>query len=255
MTKKYDTTIEIGHKCPQNCEFCSSNEMNIDEGLSIEDVSIFLHNYEPKSIRWSGGEPTRYIKLMWWVDKVRSHYPDTEQIINTSGIFTYSHWKDTFEKIDSVRFSVLGDKLSHNYMTDGRNFGTMMNNLIKCNSNEGIDVQLTTPYLGRDHLSEVIDIAKSFRLKIRIASLVHPDKFISPNIPNRNVRDFWNYYDELDDRDKNIIFTSCSIDPNVKCRKDEKAIIYPDGTVGNCAIEKIGYCPKKFENKYNNEED
>lgn len=239
-------TIEPWYYCSQDCRFCSSEEVDgSDESLDERYIKEIVVNHEPDEIRWSGGEPTASFRLYFLVGMVEN-YGGIRQIINTCGQFSYKNWKDLFERVDCVRFSLLGDKIGHDYMTDGKNYGVLMDNLMKCVYNDDIDVQLTTPYFGENYLRYVLMTADNLDLKVRVAALVHPEKYIDYYMPNNLLEDFESFVEGIYDnnlRDRMII--SCSLDRDKPCKKGGKILVYPDGSVHNCATEKIGFCPRK----------
>jgi len=246
-------TIEPWHKCPQNCRFCSSEEVeNIDdERLDLEDIKVLISRHNPDVVRWSGGEPLAGTVMMFFVNtvnkmgKVRGN--KIEQIINTCGQFNYVYWRKTLEKVDCVRFSLLGDKLGHNHMTDGKNYGKIMDNIVKCVANDEIKVELTTPYLGYEYLLHVIQTAEVLDLNIRVASLVHPEKYVDYGIPNDLIGDFKETVRTLSEYRKDRLKVACSLDTDKPCKRDEKVLIYPDGSEHKCAVEKIGFCLRKLQ--------
>jgi len=248
-------TVEPWYDCPQSCIFCSSREAGLSDqdSLGIDIIKKTIKKHDVASIRWSGGEPLSKSKIAFFVNDIRNAFPNTTQIINTSGQFSFSNLKPTIEKADVIRFSILSDKLIHNYLTNGQNFETAMDNLQKCISRTDTKVELTTPFINDINLDNVLEISIAYDLPaVRVAGLVLGQQALTTtcidmDVPVDPIGCYMAFKERLGDEKDEILKDACSINPNIPCQKENKMGLMPNGNTYRCAAEKAGYCPKMFQ--------
>lgn len=228
-----ELTIEASHLCPLNCVFCSSKSsiFNIKHTnrLDTKEILKIIDRFDPKVVRWSGGEPFVYLddKIL---RKVSTRVND--QTVTTCGMYPdkatrLAHW------FSEVRFSIYGWQRTHDQLTRVfGSWGTALRGLWMIRDNLGFPspetgVLITSSYLSKNQIKEVKHVAKAFRVGTRITGLV----------PTGGIRR----------HKENVISPVCSLGGE-SCRYESKRLVLPNGMIIHCAVEKRGFsCPHKSE--------
>lgn len=225
-----ELTIEASHKCGLNCLFCSSKNtiFNIrpSDKLNLEDIVSAIRKFEPKIVRWSGGEPFLYLdkKILEKVCCLPFPY---EQIVTTNGMHPNKAGK-LASYFSEIRVTILGNKQTHEKITRVRGswnkaIQTLKTLKSKIGSEEKPKLLITSPYISRSQIQEVKAIAQTFKIDTRITGLVPTPQFPRPESSIKNP--------------------TCSLGGE-DCQYQQKRLILPNGRIIHCAVEKLGFrCP------------
>lgn len=204
-----ELTVEATHRCPLHCIHCSSHLMEGELGVS--EIEEAICRFDPRVVRWSGGEPFEYLTAEHLEIPGRRR-----QMVTTSGHYRYAveSFADFF---DEVRVSLYGRPSFHDAVTGVSASFLRASFLISDLGRKGVDVTITSPVWSEGQGEEVKTLAKRFGVPYRLTRLV-PD--VGAGTGN-----------------------TCSTG-DAPCRREDKRLLLPDGSVVKCAVEKRGFmCP------------
>lgn len=205
-----ELTLEITHDCPYSCIHCSSRQ--VKGQLTLEQVMRYLEKYNPKVIRWSGGEPFIYLNKDWLLDGYR-------HIVTTCGAFP-DRVVSLSSYFDEIRISIYGNKIFHEAITGVKGSFNRACKLAANLHDSGYNIVLTSPHWNHIQTMDVIELASRTGTGHRIAALV-------PSVTE----------------DKITEGNTCSTG-HIDCKYGKKILILPNGKVVHCAVEKRGLeCP------------
>lgn len=222
-----ELTIEFSYRCPLRCLHCSS--VNIDGELSKNKIFDSINKIKPDILRLSGGEPL--VHDLRGLDIFTS---GIKTIISTSGIGETRFLKEFDIKV--ARFSVYGNKNFHNYITQAYSYDLTLKVLKECIDMSNYDVQLTTPIFGAEQLNDVIRLAETLDVKIRIAKLLPHGR--AKNIPhivlpsNKQIDIALRYLDH-----PNVVVTDSLLQSKF-CNYKNKFTLLPNGIIKSCVAGK-----------------
>lgn len=222
-----ELTIEFSYRCPLRCLHCSS--VNIDGELSKNKIFDSIDKIKPDLLRLSGGEPL--VHDLRGLDIFTS---GIRTIISTSGIGETKYLKE-FD-IEAARFSIYGDKIFHNYITQENSYDLTLKVLKECIDMSKYDVQLTTPIFGAKQLNDAIRLAETLDIKIRVTKLLpHGRAKNVPQIvlpPNKQIDIASRYLDN-----PNVVITDSLLQPKF-CNYKNKFTLLPNGIIKSCVAGK-----------------
>jgi len=225
MNEIEELTIEVTHECPLDCKFCSSKNSEYDtkeSELTKKQIKKFIDKFNPNSIRWSGGEPLLYLDE----DHIKIAL-GRNQVISTNGFYPERLMK-IHKEFDEIRVTLLGKQERHDKITQKKGSWEKATQSIENLIEKGRKPVITSPFISKEQIKQVKNIAKDKNLKTKIIGLV----------PTKDVK-------RPEKEEKKNNYKHCSLG-GAECRREKKRLVMPNSKVVECAVEKRNYeCPYK----------
>ena len=223
MTK--ELLLEISYDCNFRCIHCSSTNchgrIELEDIPNVDDISV---------IRISGGEPTLQNDLSEYIKFFK--YQNKKVILQTNGMNNLDN--DIIDNIDEIWVSLYGTEVIHDFITMRQGSFNITNRFIdrykKCKH-----VVIQSPIFGFQQAVDVVKIAESHKVDIRLSALVNQGRC---NFAKELWEQIW-IANEIKEICHYKIILPCSLS-NTRCEFDDKLVMKPDGSLFNCASHKQG---------------